>query len=268
MKQVKIITDSCSDLTPDLMEKYDIDYAQMNTVLDGKTSPASLAWTPGEVHEFYEIMRSGRRITTTQVPVEEFNRVFTKYIEAGQDIVYIACSSKQSGSVNTAHVLAEKLMKEHPERKIFCIDSLNASMGEGMLAIEAARLAEKDMSAEEINEKITAMRKIVNEYCTVHSLDALRRAGRVKATSAFFGNLMGVKPIIIADAVGAQSAFKKVKGRQNSFKEIVSLLKESIIDPENQTVYVLHADCTAEEVDQLKGLILSEIPCKELWLFR
>ena len=126
MKQVKIITDSCSDLTPDLMEKYDIDYAQMNTVLDGKTSPASLAWTPGEVHEFYEIMRSGRRITTTQVPVEEFNRVFTKYIEAGQDIVYIACSSKQSGSVNTAHVLAEKLMKEHPERKIFCIDSLNA----------------------------------------------------------------------------------------------------------------------------------------------
>ena len=53
MKQVKIITDSCSDLTPDLMEKYDIDYAQMNTVLDGKTSPASLAWTPGEVHEFY-----------------------------------------------------------------------------------------------------------------------------------------------------------------------------------------------------------------------
>ena len=262
MKQVKIITDSCSDLTPDLMEKYDIDYAQMNTVLDGKTSPASLAWTPGEVHEFYEIMRSGRRITTTQVPVEEFNRVFTKYIEAGQDIVYIACSSKQSGSVNTAHVLAEKLMKEHPERKIFCIDSLNASMGEGMLAIEAARLAEKDMSA----EKITAMRKIVNEYCTVHSLDALRRAGRVKATSAFFGNLMGVKPIIIADAVGAQSAFKKVKGRQNSFKEIVSLLKESIIDPENQTVYVLHADCTAEEVDQLKGLILSEIPCKEIYV--
>ena len=262
MKQVKIITDSCSDLTPDLMEKYDIDYAQMNTVLDGKTSPASLAWTPGEVHEFYEIMRSGRRITTTQVPVEEFNRVFTKYIEAGQDIVYIACSSKQSGSVNTAHVLAEKLMKEHPERKIFCIDSLN----EGMLAIEAARLAEKDMSAEEINEKITAMRKIVNEYCTVHSLDALRRAGRVKATSAFFGNLMGVKPIIIADAVGAQSAFKKVKGRQNSFKEIVSLLKESIIDPENQTVYVLHADCTAEEVDQLKGLILSEIPCKEIYV--
>ena len=60
MKQVKIITDSCSDLTPDLMAKYDIDYAQMNTVLDGKTSPASLAWTDGEVHEFYEIMRSGK----------------------------------------------------------------------------------------------------------------------------------------------------------------------------------------------------------------
>ena len=93
MKKVKIITDSCSDLTGELLEKYGIDYAKMNTVLDGNETPASLTWTPEDVHSFYEIMRAGKRITTTQVPVEEFNRIFTKYLDEGSDIVYIACSS-------------------------------------------------------------------------------------------------------------------------------------------------------------------------------
>ena len=120
------------------------------------------------------------------------------------------------------------------------------------------------MTAEEIAEKINGMRKTVNEFCTVHSLDALRRAGRVKASAAFFGNLMGVKPIIIADAIGAQSAFKKVKGRQNSIKEIVALLKDAVVDPETQTVYIAHADCSAEEVEQIRNLVASEIPCKDI----
>ena len=93
MREVKIITDSCSDLTTELMERYSIDYVLMNTVLEGKTSPASLSWTKEEVHAFYGRMRNGQRITTTQVPVEEFRRVFTKYLADGQDIVYIACSS-------------------------------------------------------------------------------------------------------------------------------------------------------------------------------
>ena len=76
MRRVKIITDSCSDLTKDLLEKYDIDYAKMATVLNGEESPALLEWSAEDVHKFYELMRAGNRITTTQVPVEEFNRIF------------------------------------------------------------------------------------------------------------------------------------------------------------------------------------------------
>ncbi|MDD6799930.1 MAG: DegV family protein [Firmicutes bacterium] len=266
MEKVKIITDSCSDLTHDLMEKYDIDYVRMNTVFEGKTSPAILEWSPEDVHDFYGIMRSGKRITTTQVPVCEFNRIFSEYLKKDTDIVYIACSSKQSGSVNTAHVLAEQFMKEYPGRTIECIDSLNASMGEGMLAIEAAKLAADGMSAHDIAENVSARRKKINEFVTVHSLDALRRAGRVKGPAAFFGNLMGVKPIIISDVNGEQAAYKKVKGRQSSINEIVALLKEAIIDPEEQTVYIAHADCAENEVEQLKSKIKQEIPCKDVYV--
>ena len=267
MNKIKIITDSCSDLTVELLEKYDIDYAKMNTVLEGKTSEARLSWTAQDVKNFYDIMRNGTRITTTQVPVEEFQRVFTKYLDQNMDIIYIACSSKQSGSVNTAAVLAKnELSAKYPNNKIYCIDSLNASMGEGLLAIEAAKMAAEGKAIEEINEKILAIRKNVNEYATVHTLEWLRKAGRVKATAAFFGNLMGVKPILIADREGNQVGFKKVKGRQTSFNEIVKLMKEALEDPANQTVYLLHGDCPEEEVEQLKELIQKEISPKEIYV--
>lgn len=267
MRKVKIITDSCSDLNKDLMDKYNIDYAKMNTVYEGVTSPADLTWTADDVHKMYNMMREGKRILTTQVPVEEFTRIFTKYVDEGFDIVYIGCSLKQSGSVNTGAVVAKQIMGKNPDAAIFCIDSLNACLGEGMLAIKAAEYAASgDKSAQEVNDYIMSIRKTLHEYATVHTLDYLKRAGRVKGPAAFFGNLMGVKPIIIADKNGEQAAFKKVKGRQNSLKEIVNLLKESIKNPEEQTIYIGHADCSEEEVKSLVDLVKQEIPCKDVFV--
>ena len=264
MRNVKIITDSCADLTAEQLSKYSIDYAKMSTVYKGVETPALLTWSEDEVHALYNIMRDGNRITTAQVSVEEFQRIFELYLNQDMDIVYIGCSSKQSGSVNTGFVTAKKLMEKYEGSTIICIDSLNASMGEGMLAIEAAKLANDGASATEIEAHILSIRKKVNQYVTVHSLDALKRAGRVKGSAAFFGNLMGVKPIIIADANGDQAAYRKVKGRQKSFEEIVAMLKASIVDPEDQVIYFTHADCSREEFDTLVNLIKQEIPCKDV----
>jgi len=264
MRKVKVITDSCGDLTVEQLSKYDIDFAKMSTSCDGVESVATLTWTKDDVHAFYNKMRDGKRIITAQVSVEEFTRIFEKYVSEGMDVVYIGCSSKQSGSVNTGFVTAKKITEKYEGSKIICIDSLNASIGVGMLAIEAAKMARDGASAEEIEAHIISVRKKVNQYVTVHSLDALRRAGRVKGAAAFFGNLMGVKPILISDANGYQAAYKKVKGRQKSFNEIVAMLKESIVDPENQTVYFTHSDCSDDEVEALVSLIKSEIPCKDV----
>ncbi len=264
MRKIKIITDSCSDLTPDLMEKYGIDYAKMSTVQDGKEVPAMLEWTQEEAKNFYDSMRAGKRMTTAQVSVEEFMRIFTQYLDEGCDIIYIACSVRQSGSVNTGHVTAQKLLEKYPDAKISCINSMNASCGEGILAIEAAKMAAEGLAFEEIDTRIKDMRNNVNQYCTVHTLDYMRRAGRIKATSAFFGNLMGIKPITISDANGDQTPIKKVKGRRKSFEEIVSLMAENIIKPEEQTLYLVHGDCAKEEIDTLVGLIHEKIPCRDI----
>ena len=264
MRKVKVIADSCADLNVEQLNKYGIAFAKMSTSCDGVESVATLTWTDEEAHEHYNKMRDGKRIITAQVSVEEFQRIFEEYLKQDMDIVYIGCSSKQSGSVNTGFVTAKKLMEKYEGSTIICIDSLNASMGEGMLAIEAAKLANDGASATEIEAHILSIRKKVNQYVTVHSLDALKRAGRVKGSAAFFGNLMGVKPIIIADANGDQAAYKKVKGRQKSFEEIVALLKASMIEPEKQVVYLTHADCAKEEIDGLVELIRKEIPCLDV----
>ena len=264
MRPIKIMTDSCADLNSAQLEKYGIVYAKMATVCDGIESPALLTWSDGEAHGHYERMREGKRITTSQVSMEEFREAFSKEIDAGFDVVYIGCSSKSSGSVHTGELVARDLLAEHPEARIVCIDSLNASIGEGMLAIEAAKMAADGASLDLIAESILSMRKKVNQYVTVHSLDALRRSGRINSSTAFFGNLLGVKPIIIADANGDQAAYRKARGRRKSFEEIVALLKESIVSPEEQTVYLTHADCAPEEVDQLVSLIRREIPCRDI----
>ena len=264
MKKVKIIVDSCADLNVEQLNKYNIDFAKMSTSCDGVESVATLTWTSEDAHAHYNKMREGKRIITAQVSVEEFQRIFEEYLKQDMDVVYIACSSKQSGSVNTGSVVAKKMMEEYEGSTIICIDSLNASIGIGMLAIEAAKMANNGASAKEIEEHIISVRKKVNQYVTVHSLDALKRAGRVKGPAAFFGNLMGVKPIIVSDVDGTQAAYKKVKGRQKSFEEVVALLKASIVDPENQVIYFTHSDCAQEEVDALVALIKREIPCKDV----
>lgn len=264
MRKVQIITDSCADLNAEQLQKYGIAFAKMSTSCDGVESVASLTWTEKEAHEYYNKMRDGKRIHTAQVSATEFGRIFEEYLKRDMDIVYIGCSSKQSGSVNTGYVTAKRLMAEYEGSTVICIDSLNASMGEGMLAIEAAKMAADGVTAAEIEARILSVRKKVNQYVTVHSLDALKRAGRVKGPAAFFGNLMGVKPIIIADAKGDQAAYKKVKGRQRSFEEIVALLKASMTEPEKQVVYLTHAGCAKEEIDGLVALIKREIPCLDV----
>ncbi len=264
MRRIQVLTDSCSDLSGELLLKYGIDYCRMNTVQNEEETPASLLWEYYTPHELYELMRAGERVKTTQVPPAEFTRVFTKYIEEGCDILYVGCSSKQSGSVNTATVIAKKLKETYPDASILCVDSLNASMGEGLLAIRAAELASEGLPLEDVYNTVLSLRNCVNQYVTVHSLRALERAGRVTASAAFLGNLMGVKPILISDADGVQTPIKKTKGRMNSFKEIVELLAGSITDPTTQTVYIAHADCAEAELEEMKRLIKAKIPCRDI----
>ena len=244
MANIRIFTDTNSDITKELREKYNIEYLKMCNVYDGKVVPADIEFEGwGSVKEFYDILRAGKRVTTTQVPAEDFRAAFAACAEAGDTVIYIGCALPLSSSVNTATVVARDIMAQNPDAKIYCVDAKNCCWGEGMLVIMAAQLRDEGKSAEQIVAAVEHKREYVNQFVTVGSLDMLKKAGRVKGSAAFFGNLLGVKPIIISDANGQNVPVCKVKGRNASLDKMIELTKESVINPEEQIVYISHADC-------------------------
>ncbi len=116
MRKILIATDSCSDLKKEIRERYNIEYLRMNTVKDGVETIASLDWEYYSPKDLYDTIRGGKRVTTTQVPAKEFEARFKEWLAQGYDIVYIACSSKLSGSVNTGEMAAKELLRDYPDR--------------------------------------------------------------------------------------------------------------------------------------------------------
>ena len=257
MASIRIFTDTNSDLTKELRDKYSIEYFKMCNVIDGEVIPADLDWTRFSPKEFYDVLREGKKkVSTTQVPAEEFRTRFTECAKAGDTVIYVACALPLSSSVNTAAAVARDVMAAYPDAKIYCVDSKNICLGEGMMAMLAAELRDAGKSAEEIVAAIEEKRHFVNMFVTVGSLDRLKKTGRVKGSAAFFGNLLGVKPIIISDFNGQNVPIKKVKGRKPSIDEVVSLVREAVIDPAGQTVYIEHADCI-EDVTYFKEQLMA-----------
>ncbi|MCH5155072.1 MAG: DegV family protein [Clostridiales bacterium] len=269
MNKVKVITDSCADMGKDLRDKYDMDYARMNIVWDGKEKQASCDWDLYTVKELYDAMRAGSRITTTQVPDAEFERIFTLYLEQGYDIVYVSCSSALSGSFVRGQVVAKNLLEKYPDQKIICVDPKNSCGGEAIVAIEAAKKAAQGASVEEVAAYAEEITPASMQFCTVGELTYLKRAGRVKAATAFFGNLFGIKPILISNTKGENEAVKKVKGRKNSMDELVNMLEKSLVNPKfpasEQTVFVVHADCQ-KDADYLAEQVKAKINPKEIYI--
>ena len=263
MKKFEIFVDSTSDMFTDLRKKYDVEYVSMNIVVEGEEKKASLDWDIYTPQEFYDWMRKGMKITTTLVPLEEFINKWTKALDAGLDVLYISCSGALSGSVNVGRKAREMLLEKYPDRKIVIIDPLAACKGQAMIAMKASDLRAEGKSIDEVAEIIEKEKLFYNQFCTVATLDYLRKAGRIKAGKAFFGNLFGVKPIIISDAKGNNNAWKKAKGRRQSLLDLVQYTKENIVDAENATVFVVHADCF-EDAEFLKEHIISEINPKEV----
>ena len=264
MREFIIFGDSTCDLSKELREHFQIEYVAMNFTVDDVEFPASLDWDCEKSKKHYDIMRNGKRVFTTQVPKNIYYSAFKEQLVNGKDVLYISCSSALSASINVANKVAEELKTEFPEAEICCVDSLISSLGQGYLLIEASKMRANGLSVTETAKHIEDIRLNVNQCGTVESMEYLSRAGRVKASKAFFGNLFGVKPIIISDRCGQNYAYKKVKGRVNARVAIA----DHIVDAANgvyDTLLISHADCL-EEAELLKEEILKKAQFKEVIL--
>lgn len=246
MADFVIFADSTADLSKELREKYNIDYVLMGFSDGNREYKASLDWEEITSKDFYTAMKNGTHFTTVQVPMREFDKKFREYLEKGMDILYIGCSSALSGSVTSSYVMRDKLMAEYPGRSIYCVDSLHSGMGQGTMTIRAAKMRDEGMSIGEIYAWLDLNRHKFNLSATTAELSYLKKSGRIKASSAFFGDIFAVKPIIISDAEGQNVGIRKVKGRKTSLKEIADYTVAHIENPSEQTICIGHAECEAE----------------------
>ena len=265
MSNFAILADSTVDLTPDYLEKYDVDYAPMNYTIEDKEYPALLDWSIHSSKQFYDFMRNGVIIKTTQVPVNVYEEKFEQYLKEGRDVLYISCSSALSGSIHTATTVAKDLMEKYPDRTIRCVDSLISSLGQASLVIEASNESAAGKDINEVADHIEAIRLTRNQFATVDSLEYLKRCGRVSAASAFFGNFFGIHPLIISDKIGQNYAIRKIKGARNVIPELAEETAKAAINPEEQTLYISHAD-SEDQAIALRDAIFEKAKFKDCYI--
>lgn len=237
MSKFQIFADSCSDLGTSVRKQYGLEYCRMNIVLDGEDKHADLDFQEYSYEEFYGWMYAGRKIKTAQVPMPEFLGKFRPFLEKGIDILYIGCSSALSGSINVFELAKEQLLEEFPDRKLIGIDSLSSTGAQGMMAVQAAKLQKEGKTLEEVADYLNKNKLHFNYWATVDDLKYLKNAGRIKGAKAFFGNLMGVKPILVSGCDGNNIAVKNARGTKASLDELFNALKENMTE-DTKTVWI------------------------------
>ena len=261
MKTV-ILTDSCCDLPISFVKENNIEIVQLRVNIKGEDIPDDLGQSI-KYKDFYDMIRAGEMPSTSQANSYTFVEIFKKYSNEGSSIIYIGFSSALSGCVNSARIAKEAVEDEIKSADITVIDTKSASLGLGLIVYYAANMLKNGATKEEIINWIEENKLKVNHWFTVDDLNHLKRGGRVSSTVAIVGTMLSIKPIMHVDDEGRLIPVSKVKGRKKSVKELQEKLKERIVNPEDQTIFISHGDCLAE-AEQLRDLILNEVKVKEV----
>lgn len=257
-----IFTESTGDLTPALIEAADLRVLPMAFTLDGKEYRNYPDGREMPAHDYYEKLRGGSLCTTSQVTMLEFQQAFTPVLEAGQDILYLAFSSGLSGTYQSGCIAAEELKEKFPGRRIVCVDSLQASMGEGLFCYLVGK---KRCQGADLDTAADYARQIAPQVCawfTVDDLMFLKRGGRVSSAAAVAGTLLGIKPVLHVDEEGHLIPKEKVRGRRASLDALVKHFEATALDKTGGTVFISHGDCADDAryvIDKLRALGVREI---------
>ena len=245
MNDYMITTDNNADLPEDFYNNHEVGCTYLSYTLEGKE------YTEGNflpVEEFYNKMRAGSMPTTSQVNPESARALFEPYLKDGRDILHIAFSSGLSGTFNSCRIAAEELMQEYPGRRVLVLDSLSASLGQGLLVYLAQERKEKGGSIEDVANWVETHKRNIVHLFTVDDLDHLYRGGRVSRTTAFLGGMLNIKPILHVDDAGKLIPIGKVRGRKKSLLELADLMDRKIgsYAKSCNMIFISHGDCREE----------------------
>ena len=212
---------------------------------------------------FYNAMREGATVTTSQISPQHYIDFMRPILASGEDILFVGMSSGISGSYASAQTAAAQLCEEFPERKICLVDTLGASLGEGILVLKAVADKLLGLDLDEIYEKLMSLRHRICQVFTVDDLKYLRKGGRLSNMAFIVGTILHIKPLLKGNEEGKIVAFEKIRGRKKAIEALAAHYDAHVVEPEDQTVCIAHADCP-EDANRLIDLLKRNHPPKQI----
>ena len=263
MMNYRILTDSCCDLTQEMADMLELGIAPLSVNLEGKEFPNYLDHHALDVKVIYDKLRGGAMTSTTAANPTLWRDLAEPILKDGQDVLILAFSSGLSTTCNAASMAAQELLEEYPERKIFVVDTLCASLGQGLLVWYVARKRLEGATIEEARDYAEALKPQLCHWFTVDDLYFLKRGGRVSGATAVVGSLLQIKPILHVDDEGHLISVSKVRGRKASLQALAAKTVELGIAPETQTMFISHGDCL-EDAEYLADLLKTKYHVPEV----
>jgi DegV family protein with EDD domain len=258
-----LLTDSSCDLPEEMVSALGVDVLPLVVNVDGMEYKSFPFERELSTKRFYDALRAGRPASTSAANVDAFEKIMTPLLQQGKDVLYIGFSSALSATYQNACMAAEELGEKYPDRRIACVDSRCASMGQGLLVYLAAR---KKAQGADFSELKAFAEKISPQIChwfTVDDLHFLKRGGRISATTASVGSILHIKPILHVDDDGRLISVDKVRGRKASIKALLERVRGASAEISRQTVMISHGDCL-EDAESLASMIREELRPAEI----
>ena len=253
MEDFKIITDTTADLPESYIRENELGIMVVPYIMDGIPQGEERKM---EVKEFYDRMRGGMMPTTSQVNPETAKEYLNGFLEESRQLLVLSFSSGLSGTCGNVSLAAKEIMEERPDCRIVVIDTLCASLGEGLLVHKAVQLKKQGKSLEETARWVEEHKENLVHVFTVDDLFHLHRGGRVSRATAIVGTLAGIKPLLHVDGEGHLTAVGKVRGRKKSLQSLVDMMEKQMGSwrGENDCVFISHGDC-AEDADYVRQMV-------------
>ncbi len=242
----KIITDSCANLTAELIKKFNLDILPLEYLIDDVSYQIKADSTAADYKAFYDKIREGKVAKTSMANGENFRSLFENILNDGKDILYIGFSSALSGTYQSVKNTLNDLAEEYPDRKCIAVDSLAAAMGQGLLVAYAVGQQQEGKSIDEVAAWLEDNKLRLCHLFTVDDLKYLRRGGRISGATALIGTVLQIKPLMHVDNEGRLVAFGKVRGRKTSIETLLERMADTIENPTEQMIYIVHGDCEDE----------------------
>ena len=261
MSDYRLFTDAACDITKEMLESWGVSMIDMTYRFTDEDSENMNSEC--DIPKFYDQMRAGRCSHTSAVNMVTFIEAFRPALAEGKDVLYLAFSSGGSTTYEQSLAAIEQLKQEFPDRKIMSVDTLAFSGGFGLTVYLAAKKQQEGATIEEVFAYVENTRLNVCHWFTVDDLVYLKRGGRVSATTALVGTMLGIKPVLHVDNEGHLVNVTKARSRKRSLKALADRYNETALDKKNGTVFLCHGDCE-EDAKYVADLIREYSDGKEV----